>query len=129
MSARQKTIMLVDDDTDFVDMNKAVLEAQGYEVAVAYNGIECLDKVRSSQPDLIVLDAAMSTLSDGFRVARELRNSESTSAIPLLMVTSINKRFGSDVGPDDKWLPVDAFIDKPVEPQRLLDEIEKLLEA
>ncbi len=128
MRAKAKKVMLVDDDPDFVEANKHVLEAHGYEVAIAHDGLECLDMVRCEHPDVIVLDAIMQRLSDGFRVSRELRESELTKHIPQLMVTCINERLGEDFGPDERWLPVDRFIEKPIEPQRLLDEVEGLLE-
>ena len=128
MSTRAKRVMLVDDDEDFIEMNKAILEANGYCVAVAYNGMECLSKVRAVKPDLIVLDAMMTTLSDGFNVSRELRNCELTEGIPILMVTAISSRFASKFEPDETWLPVDAFIEKPVAPQQLLEEVNRRLQ-
>ena len=123
----KKKILLVDDDADFVNLHKAALERNGYEVAVAYNGNECLEKVLIEEPDLIVLDVMMATKSDGFNVSRELRNSEQTKHIPQLMVTSINETTTFRFERDETWLPVDALIDKPLEPQQLLAEVEKLL--
>ena len=127
MSESAKKVMLVDDDPLFLDENRAMFEVHGYKVSVAYNGVECLTMARSEQPDAIVLDAAMPFLSDGFRVSRELRESELTKHIPQLMVTCINERLGENFGRDDMWLPVDRFIEKPIGPRQLLDEVEKLL--
>lgn len=129
MKAAMKRIMLVDDDADFVEMHKAVLEKNGYEVAVAYNGRECLDKVLSERPDIIVLDVMMATRSDGFNVSRDLRNSELTKNIPILMVTSINDTVPYKFRRDDTWLPVDSFVEKPIEPLQLLEEVGKVLET
>ncbi len=129
MGTKMKKVMLVDDDPDFVEASKAVLERNGYAVAVAYNGHECLEKVLVEKPDLIVLDVMMATQGEGFNVSRELRNSEQTKHIPQLMVTSINKTVTFRFEPDETWLPVDVFIDKPLEPQRLLSEVEKWLRA
>ena len=123
----KKRVLLVDDDADFVAMNKAVLEAHGYQVAVAYNGKECLDRVRAETPDLIVLDVIMASQSEGFDVSRDLRGSDRTKGIPLLLVSSVNSKVPFKFTPDETWLPVDKFIEKPIEPQRLLDEVDRLL--
>ena len=106
-------------------MNRAVLLAHGYAVAVAYSGAECLEKARAERPDLIVLDVMMATRSEGFNVSRDIRNSEFTKDIPILMVTSVNQTVPYKFAPDDTWLPVDAFIEKPVSPERLLAEVAK----
>ena len=126
MSPRKK-VLLVDDDSDFVDINKAVLEENGYEVAVAYSGKECLEKVEADKPDLIVLDVMMATVSEGFDVSRQLRNCEHTKTIPLLILTSINDTVPFKYEPDETWLPADALLEKPVPQQHLLDEVDQRL--
>jgi CheY-like chemotaxis protein len=125
----KKTVLLVDDDADFVEMNRVVLENNGYRIVVAYNGTECLEKVRSEKPDLIILDVMMATQSEGFNVSRDLRNSEHTKNIPLIMVTSVNETVPFKFEPDDTWLPVDTFIEKPIAPERLLAEVNKRLKG
>jgi len=125
----KKRVLLVDDDGDFVEANKAVLENNGYEVAVAYDGKECLEKVRLDRPDVIVLDVMMTTQSEGFNVSRDLRNSEHTKSIPILMVTSINDTVPYKFERDETWLPVDSFVEKPIEPQKLLEELTRMVKA
>jgi CheY-like chemotaxis protein len=127
MGAARKKVMLVDDDADFVEMHKAVLEENGYAVTVAYNGNECVKKTRQENPDLIVLDVMMTTHSEGFNVSRDLRNSEKTRRIPILMVTSINDTVPYKFEPDETWLPVDSFVEKPIEPQALLEKVGTML--
>lgn len=123
----KKNILVVDDDADFVEMNKLVLEKNGYEVSVAYNGEECLDKVRTQRPDLIILDVMMTRKDEGFDVSRNLRNSEQTKAIPILMLTSINDEVPYKIEPEDTWLPVDDFLEKPVKSEQLVDKVSKML--
>jgi two-component system alkaline phosphatase synthesis response regulator PhoP len=123
----KKKILVVDDDADFVEMNKLVLEKNGYEVMVAYNGKECLEKIELKKPDLILLDVMMTRKDEGFEVSRDLRNSEQTKNIPILMITSINNEVPYTFEPDETWLPVDDFIEKPVEPEQLLDKVSKML--
>ena len=129
MSTDAKKVLIVDDDADFVAMHKAVLEENGYQVAAAYNGRECIEKVKTDKPDLIVLDVMMTTPSEGFDLSRELRNGEHTKTIPVLMITAINETVPFKYEPDDTWLPVAAFIEKPVAPERLLAEIDNRLKG
>jgi len=80
--------------------------------------------------DLVILDVMMSTWQDGFEMSRELKKDPKFKDIPILILTALKDRTGIDfkstVG-DSTWLPVDEFLDKPVEPQTLLAEVEKLL--
>ena len=122
-----RTILLVDDDADFVDMNRILLEQSGYVVRVAYSGTQCLAEVAARRPDLIILDMVMETREDGFDVSRELRNSEHTKTIPLIMITSVNDSIPFRLQPDRTWLPVDALLEKPVDPQLLLSVVTRAL--
>jgi len=123
----QKTVLLVDDDADFVEMNRVLLEDSGYSVRVAYNGRQCLEEVAARRPDLIILDMVMEKASDGFDVSRELRNSEYTKGIPLVMITSVNDTIPFRIEPDSTWLPVDTLIEKPIDPSLLLSIVNRIL--
>jgi CheY-like chemotaxis protein len=120
-----KTVLLVDDDADFVEMNRTLLQERGYVVRVAYSGRQCLEEVTARRPDLIILDMVMERPSDGFDISRELRNSAYTKAIPLVMITSVNDSIPFRVEPDRTWLPVDTLLEKPVDPQLLLAVVER----
>jgi CheY-like chemotaxis protein len=122
-----RTVLLVDDDADFVEMNRMLLESNGYVVRVAYSGRQCLEEVASHRPDLVILDMVMENQSDGFNVSRELRNSEYTKSIPLVMITSVNDSIPFHIEPDRTWLPVDALLEKPVDAQLLLAVVNKAL--
>ena len=122
-----KTVLLVDDDADFVEMNRMLLEENGYAVRVAYSGRQCLEAVTACRPVLIILDMVMESQSDGFDVSRELRNSEYTKGIPLVMITSVNDAIPFRLSPDRTWLPVDALLEKPVEPHLLLSIVSAAL--
>ncbi|MBM3183558.1 MAG: response regulator, partial [Chloroflexi bacterium] len=81
----QKTkVLLVDDDKDFVEATKMVLESKPYEVLVAYNGDEGLEKARKEKPDLIILDIIM-PVKDGFTAAEQLKNDPELKKIPVIM--------------------------------------------
>ena len=124
-----RTVLLVDDDADFVEMNRMLLEQNGYAVRVAYSGRQCLAEVAACRPDIIILDMVMESREDGFDVSRELRNSEHTKSIPLVMITSVNDSIPFRLEPDRTWLPVDALLEKPVEPQLLLTVVDKALQT
>ncbi len=120
-------ILLVDDDADFIEQNRALLEQNGYTVRMAYNGKQCLDMVSAERPDLIILDMMMENRNEGFDLSRELRNSEHTRRIPLVMITSVNETIPFRIEPDRTWLPVDALIEKPVDPGLLLSLVAQVL--
>jgi CheY-like chemotaxis protein len=128
MPAQNKLVLLVDDDVDFVEMNRAVLEAHGYKVAAAFSGQEGLQKARELKPALIVLDVMMDYKTEGFHATYDLRQDPELQKIPIIMVTDINKQdFIGRLQPDGDWLPVEMLIDKPITPQRLLDEVKKAI--
>jgi CheY-like chemotaxis protein len=125
-----KRVLVVDDDVDLCDSLKAVLERAGYVAQTAHGRSEGMETIRATRPDLVVLDVMMGTWHDGFDMSRELKGDPELKATPILMLTSVESKtaveFKSSVG-DPTWLPVDRFLDKPVEEEVLLAEIEKLL--
>ena len=121
-------ILLVDDDQDFVEATKLVLESKPYEVIVAYDGDEGLAKARRDRPDLIILDIIM-PVKDGFNAAEELKKDSELSNIPVLMLTSFSQRVGETSLSVSQGLTLDTedYVDKPVSPEELLRRVEKLL--
>jgi len=126
MSAKAK-VLLVDDDRDLVETLRTVLEKGGYEVDAAYDGAQCLEKVKTEPPDLVVLDIMMRTMGDGMYVAQHLREGEATKHIPIIVASGINRVPPYNLWPDEAWLPVDVFLEKPVEPDRLLESVRNTL--
>ena len=120
----KKKILLVDDDPDFVDAVKSVMEADGYQVEVAYDGKECLDKVGDVKPDLIILDVMMPELN-GHEACKALKENQETSAIPVILLTAVASRVTSSTYTHRDMLESDAedYIPKPVEPEVLLSRI------
>ena len=127
---KKQKILIIDDDADLRDSLKAVLEKADYAAVTAGSRSEGMAKFGDEEPDLVVLDVMMETWHDGFEMARELKSDPQARQIPIVMLTSIEKRTGIDVkssAGDPSWLPVDAFLDKPVAPETLLAEIRRLL--
>lgn len=121
-------ILLVDDDPDFVEATKLILESKSYDVVVAYNGEEGLEKVKEERPDAIVLDVMMPE-PDGYKVCSQLKGDPEWRDTPILLLTAVvshipSTRYTKEMG---MRAEADDFIDKPVEPSELVMSIEKLL--
>ena len=127
MTSKAK-ILLIDDDPDFVESTKLVLESKPYEVITAYNGNEGLAKARKEKPDLIILDIIM-PFKDGFNAAEDLKKDLELKKIPVIMLTSFAENVGQTTLSVSQGLTLDTedYIDKPVAPQELLRRVEKLL--
>jgi len=125
----KKRVLLVDDEVDFVEINKAALENKGYEVIPAYNGEEGMQKALQEKPDIIILDVMMKTKTEGFEVARKLRKYEEMKNVPIIMLTAIRERMDIKfkIHPDEEWLPVTEFVEKPVPPDKLIEKVEQML--
>jgi len=122
-------ILVVDDDEDLVAALRAVLESAGYSVDSAGDGREARQKAKQARPDLAIVDVMMATLSDGVQLVQQFRSDPELKDMPLLMLTAVNQRFSLQLGPegDEGYLPVDRFVEKPVDPGELLKHVEELL--
>ncbi len=124
-----KTILLVDDDVDFTESNKELLEAKGYRVLVAHDGAAGLSLAKKERPDLMILDVMMATETEGFEVSRKIPETPELRNMRVILVTGIRKAMGLSYGfePDATWLPVNQVLEKPIPPEQLLAEIAKAL--
>jgi two-component system alkaline phosphatase synthesis response regulator PhoP len=121
-------ILLVDDDADFVEATKTILETRPYEVICASNGDEGLRKAREEKPDLILLDVIM-PVKNGFSAAEQLKKDPELSKIPTLMLTAFAIKGAQSSIPVSRGfaLETEDYIDKPVSPEELLARVEKYL--
>ncbi|MBU4342446.1 MAG: response regulator [Candidatus Omnitrophica bacterium] len=129
MSNKSK-ILIIDDDPDISEAMKVVLESKQYQVATAKTGEQGLKKVKQEKPDLVILDVMMETQGKGFDVARAIKGDEDTKDTPILMLTAVKEKTGLDFkkeAGDDAWLPVDAYLDKPLKPEELISKVGLLL--
>ena len=123
-----KKILLIDDAVDFIDVTKVFLEKKGYLVVTAYNGEEGIKKAIETKPDVIVLDVMMTEMTEGFDVSRKIKMEEELKDIPVIILTAIRKKekLPWTFEPDESWLPVARFLEKPISPEELFREIEKV---
>ena len=127
-------ILIIDDDPDIVTSVRVVLEGAGHEVLEAVNGKAGLKVLQEDQPDLIILDVMMDTATEGFQMALQLKNPDPQSElapfshIPILMLTAIHSTTPLRFEPDIDYLPVELFVDKPIDPEELLGKVEWVLD-
>jgi CheY-like chemotaxis protein len=127
----KKRILIIDDDVDFIDLNRAVLENSDFEVVTAFSGREGMDKVKFEAPDLILLDLMMEKHDTGFSFAKTIKADPRYKDIPILMISSVAGETGYDFSQDldGYWMKTDGFINKPVAPEELVKRINSLLEG
>ena len=125
----RKKIVIVDDDAAFVESNKDLLEAYGYEVYTAYDGQVGLAMAKQVRPDLMLLDVMMASETEGFEVARKVPESSELKNTRVLLVTGVTHKLNlpHPLQPDGTWLPVDRVLEKPISPDRLISELERVL--
>jgi CheY-like chemotaxis protein len=129
----QKQILIVDDDPDQRLTVRLPLEAAGYTVHEATNFDEGLVAAKQLKPDLIILDVMMDSATAGFQLALSMHSPDPDSEFkefrntPIIMLTAIHSTTSLRFGPDEYYLPVNDFLDKPVNPDILLATVRKHL--
>ena len=123
-------ILIIDDDPDFVEVTKVILETKQYNVQSAGNPTEGWERLQKELPDLLILDVMMGRGADGFIMARKIRKDPRFAEMPILMLTSMREQTGFDFPGErihSKFLPVDDYMEKGGEPKVLLEKIEEQL--
>lgn len=127
-------ILVVDDDPDIRDALKMVLENNGYVVRTSKNGKEALKELQAKKPAVLLLDIMMSTDTEGFDLAYELKNSPDFENLPIILLTSFLEKVREE-GPDqfqhilgEAW-PAKWMFEKPVDSAKLLKTIEAIVKA
>jgi CheY-like chemotaxis protein len=125
-------ILIIEDDIDLVAAIKLILENKGYNTIAAYDPEEGIEKLKRENPDLIILDVMFGSKGDpkGFSFAQKIRYDKQCAGIPILMLTAINAKkpfFKFSPDTDGEYLPVDSFLDKPIQSDELCSKVEDLL--
>jgi two-component system alkaline phosphatase synthesis response regulator PhoP len=119
-------VLVVDDDPDFCEITRLILSSRGYEVETASNGDMALRLMREDRPALVVLDVMMAGVLDGVSVAHAMADEPELSNVPIVMVSSIASSQSADMFPTDAYIPIDAWISKPVQPDELIATVSRL---
>jgi two-component system alkaline phosphatase synthesis response regulator PhoP len=124
----KKRILVVDDEPDFCSLIQCNLEKEGFEVEVAYDGIEGLASVRANPPDAIVLDVMMPE-KDGYAVCKEIKEDESLANIPIVMLTVVASHLTSTRYShyDKMSMPADDYLPKPASSSEITQSLKELL--
>ena len=129
--ADQKLILIVDDDYDFLEINRHILEKAGFRVVTASSPAQAAERISVETPDLVITDLMMSEVDSGFSLSRGLRDDPRTAAVPIIMSTSVTTALGLDFTPrsaaDLDSMKVDAYFDKPLDPTALVAKVRELL--
>lgn len=116
-------ILIVDDDPDFVEITRTILEQEGHQIVTAANGQKALDLIRKDPPDIVLLDIMMDTALDGLNVSRQIQADADLKGTRVIMITSIMSTPHAGLFPTDEYVPIDAWITKPVNPEMLVETV------
>ena len=130
--SERKRLLVIDDDPNFVEGIGSILEGADYAVDVAYNPEDGSKALQTDPPDLLILDIMMGRGAEGIALARKIRKDPELREIPVLIITGIREKIaflfpGEPLHP--RFVAVDELVEKPVEPEFLLERVSALLEA
>ncbi len=123
-------VVIIDDDKEFADHTAQAIRSQGHKVSVLHTTSKAIDLLRERKPDLLILDVMFpDNPAAGFDLAREVRRSKDLAALPVILLTGVNQEFpmgfsAKDIDPE--WMPVQAFLEKPVKTHTLLAKMAEL---
>ena len=120
----RKKILIVEDNSELLELMRLGLKQAGFRIATATNGLEALELARSAAPDLVVLDLVLPEL-DGFAVCDRLRKEEATAGIPVIVLTGLSTEFARFASLESG---ADEYVTKPINPEHLVSKIKQLLE-
>lgn len=121
-------ILIVDDDLDFCEISRTVLEEAGYEVVTAADSIQAMEHIKSDWPDLILLDLVMNHVDEGLEFGERLHHDPILRHLPIIFVTSIaDTRYAEQIKPENVHYAA-AWLPKPFSPQTLIQTVGTVLE-
>jgi len=125
----KKRILIVDDDQDYGDALRIVLENNGYEVNHVLNIRDGQKVLEGEKPNLIILDVMMDRHTDGFDLCYDLKHDEACRTITIMMVTAVTEKTGFKFSPetDGEYLEADAYVAKPIPVAELLSRVNKMI--
>ncbi len=124
----KKKVLVIDDDPDIIEIIKASLAKQPYEILVAFDGVEGVDKARASKPDAIILDIMMPH-KDGFTACHELKHDAACKNIPILILTAVGQHFATTRYAKSQGMALESedYVEKPIDPKLLVERVKELL--
>jgi CheY-like chemotaxis protein len=120
-------ILVVDDDRDFIKITRMILQSGGYDVVTASSGEEGLNLMRREKPNLVILDVMMAYILEGLDIRRQMADDPDLKNIPVIMSTSLTGERVQRTLPSDEYVPDSAWLHKPIDPDKLLEQIKKTI--
>lgn len=124
-------ILIVDDDVDFIEIHKSMLEKYGYEVEGVSSTEEMMKRIEESKFDLIILDLMIEHYDSGFSISHKIKSMDEYKNIPIILCTAVasetGKKFSLKTNEEKNWIKVDAFLDKPINLEDLIGTVKRLL--
>jgi two-component system, chemotaxis family, response regulator PixH len=132
MTGDQPLILIVDDDYDFLEINRFILEGAGYGVVTATNLAEAQQRIAEQTPDLVIADLVMTSVDAGRAFSVQLKGDPRTAGVPIIISTSVSSQLGLNFRPetdaDLAKMHVAAYLDKSIDAQALRAKVKELLE-
>jgi two-component system alkaline phosphatase synthesis response regulator PhoP len=127
--SEKKKILIIDDDKDYGEALKIVLENNGFKVHHVLNVQDGRKTIEADRPELIILDVMMDKHTDGFDLCYSLKHDKACRDIPILMVTAVTNKTGFKFSPetDGEYLQADDYVAKPIPASELLLRVKKLI--
>ncbi|MFO7820941.1 MAG: response regulator [Lentisphaeria bacterium] len=129
--ATPNTVLLVDDDQDFVEQQKMVLESAGYKIKTAFGQNEAEQKLADLKPDIALIDLMMEHADGGFSLCYKIK--KQYPDVPVIIITSVASEasldFDTSTEEERSWIKADAMLNKPVRPEQLIGTVEKVLSS
>jgi CheY-like chemotaxis protein len=128
-AGEHKRIVLIDDDVDFLEYARIVLESASYEVQTATDAADGMELIRSCDPDLIITDVMMSYSLEGVSMARAIHEDPALCQLPVIVITAIARTHDAELFTEGARPSSDGFLTKPVPPERLLSVVHNCLSS
>lgn len=126
-----KTVLVVDDDVDFLEQTRLMLEQAGYRVVAAESQARAEELLAELVPDVAILDLMMEHNDSGFVLAHRIKSKNPD--VPVILTTAVTSQTGFDFeatgGTSSSWVKADVILDKPVRFEQIMREIQRLLKA
>ena len=120
-------ILIVDDDNDFLNATRILMEHEGHQVKSATGGKQGFEEALEGKPDLVILDVMMESVLEGVSVSHKMHRNPATCDIPIVMVSGIAQTEYAALIPPDEYIYIDAYINKPVDPTMLVKKVRRVL--
>ncbi|HPU83788.1 MAG TPA: response regulator [Candidatus Latescibacteria bacterium] len=127
-----ETVLVIDDDQDFLEATETLLDAMGFNVVTAASSSAAVEAVEKVTPDVILLDVMMERADSGFTLAQRFRRKPELAKTPIIMVTGVSEhlghRYSLDTPQERQWIRADLLLEKPLRPEDLLGHIRQVLD-